>query len=131
LSLLKKRPPRPFSGPAPPRIGCPFCWEWLPPARTLSDVFSAEGCQGGRCGCGAFFVLDLTGRSGGQALLDAQVLACDGDLERALKLDANRDFEVKTRGLREAAGKHGRQIAGHGYLEPKVWALKLKIDLEG
>ena len=66
-----------------------------------------------------------TGRSGGQALFDAQVMACDGDTERALNLDANRDFEVKTRNLRESIGKNGKPLYGHGYMEPKVWAIKL------
>ncbi len=126
VSLLKKRPVQPLEGPTPYKIGCPFCWEWLPPARKRRDVFSADGCEGGQCQCGAFFVLDVTGRSGGQALMDAQVMACDGDLDRALKLDSNRDFEVKTRNLREAMGKHGRRVVVRGYLEPKVWALKLK-----
>ncbi|MBN1654416.1 MAG: hypothetical protein JXA30_11660 [Deltaproteobacteria bacterium] len=128
MSLLKKK-----RAPARPRaitlrIGCPFCFEWLPAAETRYDLFSVEGCQGGRCQCGAAFVVDETGRLGGQALLDAQLLACDGDMERALKLDANKDFEVKTRNLREAVGKGGRPLSGHGYLEPKIWAIKLKLS---
>lgn len=125
MSLLKKKAVPPLDRPAFPKIGCPFCWEWLPPAQQQRDVFSPDGCEGGRCQCGAFFVVDVTGRSGGQALLDAQAVACNGDLDRALKLDSNRDFEIKTRSLREAAGKHGRRFAGHGYMEPKVWAIKL------
>ena len=127
MSLLKTRPSAPLDAPAFPKIGCPFCWEWLPPARTRRDVYTADGCEGGQCQCGAFFVLDVTGRSGGRALLDAQVMACDGDLDRALRLDANRDFEVKTRSLQETMGKHGRGVVVRGHLEPKVWALKLKL----
>ena len=97
----------------------------IPTAETSFDSFSGEGCKGGRCECGAVFVVDETGRSGGQALFDAQVMACDGDTERALNLDANRDFEVKTRNLRESIGKNGKPLYGHGYMEPKVWAIKL------
>ena len=49
------------------RVGCPFCWEWIPTPTQEKDVFSPEGCLGGRCTCGAVFVIDETGRLGGQA----------------------------------------------------------------
>jgi hypothetical protein len=68
------------------------------------------------------FVLDETGKSGGQALLDALALACDGDLDRALRLDSEKDYELKTKPLRESRFR----IQGHSYLAPKVWALRLK-----
>jgi len=29
------------------RAGCPFCWEWLPPAELLTGVFSS-GSRGGQ-----------------------------------------------------------------------------------
>ncbi len=54
------------------RVGCPFCWEWIPKPEQMIAVFSGDGCLGGRCSCGAGFVIDETGHSGGQALLDAQ-----------------------------------------------------------
>jgi len=90
------------------------------------EVYSGEGALGGRCSCGAVFVLDETGRSGGQALMDAQTLACDGDLDRALKLDPKRDLEVKTKMIREQISRSGPSLPGHSYLQPKVWAIKLK-----
>jgi hypothetical protein len=90
-------------------------------------VFSGDGCLGGRCHCGAAFVVDETGHSGGQALLDAQAVACDGDLDAALALASGEDYVVETRpyqGPTAAAGLGRRQ--GHAHLQPKVWFVKLK-----
>jgi hypothetical protein len=101
------------------RAGCPFCWEWLPPAELLTEVFSSDS-RGGRCPCGAVFVVDETGRQGGAALLDALALACDGDLDRAQKLDSNKDYEVKTKPLGP------ERFQSHSPAAPKIWAVKLK-----
>jgi hypothetical protein len=100
------------------RAGCPFCWEWLPPAELLTKVFSSDS-RGGRCPCGAVYVVDETGRLGGAALLDALALACDGDLDRAEKLDSNQDYEVKTKPLGP------ERFQSHSPAAPKVWAVKL------
>jgi hypothetical protein len=88
-------------------------------------VFSGDGCLGGRCACSAVYVLDETGRDGGQALLDAQALACDGDLKRAMQLSNGVDFEVKTRDLGKREGRTPSRAVVAGYLPPKVWFLKL------
>jgi hypothetical protein len=100
------------------RAGCPFCWEWLPEAKNLTRVFSSDS-RGGRCPCGAVFVVDETGRLGGQALLDALALACDGDLDRAENLDSKKDYEVKTKPL------GNDRFADHSPAAPKIWAVKL------
>jgi hypothetical protein len=113
---MKKR--KPLKTPSL-RAGCPFCWEWLPAAERLAKVFSSDS-RGGRCSCGAFFVVDETGRSGGQALLDALALACGGDLDRAVTLDSGKDYEVKTKPLGP------ERFANHSPAAPKVWAVKLK-----
>lgn len=106
-------------------IRCAFCRRIVPAPRTRRDVFSGEGCLGGRCECSAVFVVDETGKDGGQALLDAQALACDGDLDRALELADGTDYEVRTHGLGpDAQDRPGRAVAS-GYLPPKVWFLKL------
>jgi len=125
MGLLKKgRRPLRMSAP---RVGCPFCWEWLPPPKSQWKVFSGEGCRGGQCKCGVFFVLDEIGRGGGQALLDALALACDGDLDRALKLESGKDYQVKTKPLKETRAttgpSKGRASPQAG---PKVWAVKLE-----
>jgi hypothetical protein len=59
-------------------------------------VFSPEGCLAERCSCGAAYAVDETGRLGGQALLDAQAVLCDGDLQRAMTLDSGRQLDVRS-----------------------------------
>lgn len=89
-------------------------------------VFSADGCLGGVCQCGAAFAIDETGRSGGQALLDAQAIACDGDLDRALSLNSGVDYEVETRAYQGRTRTIRGRPYGHGHLQPKIWFIKLK-----
>ena len=108
------------------QVGCPFCWEWIPTPKTVFDGFSADGCLGGRCSCGVAFVVDETGHSGGQALLDAQALACGGDLDRAMKLSSGEDYEVQTRPYQGPTNTIARRRYGQGYMQPKVWFVKLK-----
>lgn len=107
------------------RVGCPFCWEWLPTPVARRDVFSGDGCLGGRCECGAFFVVDETGKLGGQALLDLQALACDGDLDRALRLTAGADFELKQKALADTTGQFRGRVRGKNPTGPRIWSLRL------
>jgi len=72
--------------------------------------------------------VDETGKSGGQALLDATALACDGGLDRALELSSGVDYELKTRPLVDPSQRAGR--GGNSYMEPKVWFLMLKDKTE-
>lgn len=109
----------------PPKVGCPFCWEWLPAPKTFFNVFSGEGCSGGHCSCGAVFVVDETGKSGGQAVLDVRALACDGDLDRALKLETDTDFKLKTKVFQSEGNTPFGRAHGHPMLKPKIWSLKL------
>lgn len=122
--LIKKNKKREFKTATPPRVGCPFCFEWLPPPKHIDNVFSGEGCSGGHCACGAVFVVDETGRLGGQALLDAQALLCSGDLTKAMALDSNKDIEIKSRQYQEPT----RGFAAHAYRpagsRTKLWAIR-------
>lgn len=115
-----RRKPRTF------RVGCPFCWEWIPTPKTQLNVFSPEGCLGGRCECGAVFVVDETGKAGGQALLDVQALACDGDLDRAMTLETGVDVDVETRPVQAQARSLSRGPQGGSYMTPKVWFVRFK-----
>ncbi len=108
------------------RVGCPFCWEWIPTPQQQFMVFSGDGALGGRCECGVAFIVDETGKGGGQAMLDAQALACDGDLDRAMTLSSGEDFEVQNRPYRGPINTLGGRSGGHSYLTPKVWFVKLK-----
>ena len=124
--MLKLKPKRKPLKSSIPKIGCPFCWEWLPKPKRFLHVFSGDGCLGGRCECGAYFVIDETGRSGGQALIDVQALACEGDLERALKLREDIDFELKKKAYQKSTDAYGAGVRGHPEMQPKAWAIKLK-----
>ena len=70
---------------------CSFCGAALPrPKKRPSNPTSV--LPGGRCACGACFVIDATGRNGGQALLEALEDACDGDRARSQYLVPGRDY---------------------------------------
>ena len=108
------------------KIPCPFCDQIFPPFRQLDEVFTGEGCLGGLCECGAAFVVDATGKSGGQALLDAQALVCQGDLDRAIAIDSNTELEIKHVAYQIPASRlAGRNPRGMALL-PKLWVVRLR-----
>ena len=123
--MLLKKPKKRKSFRPVAKVGCAFCWQWIPrPERVAAH--SLSGAWGGRCECGACFVVDDTGRFGGQALLDVLTLACDGDDRRALQLESGRDYEVRTKPLVERDPRRSRQqgpICG-----PQVWFVKLSTE---
>jgi hypothetical protein len=130
LGLLNKKRREPRAGRGVARlpqlqIGCGFCWEPLPTPEVQHDVFSGEGCLGGRCACGASFVIDETGREGGRTQLDLLALLSGGDLDRALALDVAREVELKRRDLAGGTGRHGRRMPAQGQLPPKIWFARL------
>jgi hypothetical protein len=107
------------------KIGCPFCWEWLPRPKNVMTVFSGGGGIGGKCECGAVFIVDDVGKFGGQALMDVRALACDGDLDRASEMVEGVDYELKTKAYEKSPDAFNRPMATAPYLQPKVWAIKL------
>lgn len=125
MSLLKKRKKKKKMRSTLPDIGCPFCWEWLPPPKVQLKSFSGSECKGGKCACGAFYVVDETGKAGGTALLDAQALACDGDLDKAMALREGVDFELKTKGYHGESRTLSGNARGHSHMDPKLWSLRL------
>ena len=124
MSLLKKRKKKKLKAGLPD-IGCPFCWEWLPRPEVQPMSFSGAECRGGRCECGAFFVVDETGQSGGTALLDVQAIACGGDLDRATTLREGVDFELKTKHYRGESFSRSGSATAHSHMDPKLWAIRL------
>jgi hypothetical protein len=79
------------------QILCPFCKAEVPPPRRVMAVFTSDGCLAAACACGAVYAVDETGRLGGQALLDAQAVLCEGNLELAMTLETGKDVDVKSR----------------------------------
>ncbi|MFH0944166.1 MAG: hypothetical protein V2A76_03125 [Planctomycetota bacterium] len=125
----RKKKRKPFIPNVPP-VRCPYCSEWLPEPARIKKAFSSDSL-GGRCACGILFILDLTGRSGGLALMDLQTLACDGDIDRALKLREGVDFEMISGSIEKLAGARQVAVRGHSYMQPWIWAMKLKGPAEG
>jgi len=109
-----------------PSIQCPFCGQLLPEPVLQEGVFSGGGALGGHCACGAVFCVDETGRQGGVALLDAQALAFDGDLDRAMALDVSARAQVETRPWAPLGASKLSRPRGPAYGDPHVWILKLK-----
>src|SRR5512145_3342152 len=71
---------------------CPFCGAGLPRPKPR-PWNTASKLPGGRCACGAAFVVDPTGRNGGQALLEALEDAAGGDRDRSNFLVPGRDYQ--------------------------------------
>jgi hypothetical protein len=119
----RRRPPaRPPGGAAP---SCPFCRKTAERPARVAPVFSCEPRLGGRCGCGAAYVIDETGKAGGEALLDALAVACDGDLDRALALGSD-GYRVEKRPYRGGANTVGLARVGSAYVTPSVWFIALR-----
>jgi hypothetical protein len=125
VSLLNKKKKRRRLSHGALRAGCPFCWEWLPVPEDQPGMFAEGGTVGGRCQCGAFFVVDETGKRGGSALLDLKTLACDGDMDRAMALREGDDYAIESKPLAGSTVSYGGRTSGRALFEPRVWALKL------
>ena len=74
----------------PPR--CPFCGRAVALPQPITEPGYYE-FDGGSCPCGAIFSFDPTARNGGAVLMEALVLACGGDWDRALEVSPNVDFD--------------------------------------
>jgi hypothetical protein len=112
------------------QVLCPFCKEKVPRPRRVRTVFTAEGCLAERCSCGAVYAVDETGRLGGQALLDAQAVLCDGDLRLAMTLETGKQVDVRSRPLgaqtiQDSASRFGR-ISGSA----RAWFVRRRVESE-
>ncbi len=71
---------------------CPFCRrEILPPREVKGGQWF--DFLGGYCACGAVFAHDPTARNGGAVLLQAMLMACEGDMDRVLNLSSDTDYD--------------------------------------
>lgn len=75
--------------PKPPQ--CPFCGTIISKPSFLPIGFSDY--EAGICECGAVYVVDETGFSRGAVFLEALFIACGGDLELALNLIPEEDYQ--------------------------------------
>jgi len=75
------------------RAKCRFCSRTLPrPKKRESDLALHPLLPGAKCPCGATYVVDPTGRNGGNALIEALIDAT-GDRHKAPFLMRGHDYE--------------------------------------
>jgi hypothetical protein len=100
---------------------CPFCKAPVPRPSSLPAVgpTSAEA-SGGRCACGAVFLLDASGREGGQLVIEGLARLCDGDLDRALALRGGLDYRIESLGY-NPRGHNAEAVRRGGFGRPKLW----------
>ena len=101
---------------------CPFCEAHVPRPRKMPEV---EDAVAGRCTCGAIYVADLTGKSGGQCLVHALTLLCDGDVDRAMGLSSGEDYQLEKLPYRPRTHALERQpIKRGGFGRTKLWFVR-------
>jgi hypothetical protein len=76
------------------RPRCPFCRQLFgrPPG---TDPKREGDFYKWLCPCGAVGAYDATGNNLGEALLEAIVFACEDNWEKALAMEAEKDYEVR------------------------------------
>jgi len=97
---------------------CPFCEERIGRARFPEGPVLDE-FETGACGyCGALYACDPTAKKRGAALMELLTRLVGGQVDRALKLEAGKDYEQETvldynprlHRVQSADGFRGRQI---------------------
>jgi hypothetical protein len=73
-------------------------------------------------------VIDDTGKTGGQARLDVLAIACDGDLDRAMRIEEGVDFELKVNPVVQTSDPNTSRNMGSPMMQPQVWAIKKLTD---
>lgn len=81
-----------------------------------------DGIRGGSCSCGALFLYDESGKTGGQIMVEGLTSLCDGDIDMGMKLQAGVDYEAKDIGYRERTHSLEPKAPGRGSFGiPKLW----------
>ncbi len=106
------------------QILCPFCKAEVPEPRRVMTVFTSDGCLAERCSCGAVYAVDETGRLGGQALLDAQAVLCEGDLRLAMTLETGKQVDVRSRPFGAQTIRGGTSRFGRTGASARAWFVR-------
>ncbi len=103
---------------------CRFCGAALP--RPRPRPWSATSLlPGGRCSCGAVFVVDPTGRNGGNALLEALADACGGDRDRSNFLVPGRDYGELIENYDTQLHRYIKEFKGYRRGMARIYLVKL------
>jgi hypothetical protein len=111
-------------------IRCPFCQEGVPAPGRVMAVFTPDGCLAERCSCGAVYAVDETGRLGGQALLDAQAVLCDGDLQLAMTLESGKQVDVESQPCPIRRIKPGASRFNRTTPFARAWFVRRRVDTD-
>jgi hypothetical protein len=109
-------------------ILCPFCRQSVPAPARVTTVFTPEGCLAERCSCGAVYAVDETGRLGGQALLDAQAVLCNGDLQLAMTLESGKHVDVRSKPLQSQTLKVGTSRFNRVSGSARAWFVRRRAE---
>jgi len=110
------------------QILCPFCKKRVPAPRQVTTVFTPGGCLAERCSCGAAYAVDETGRLGGQALLDAQAVLCDGDLHLAMTLETGKHVDVRSRPFQSQTLAAGTSRFNRVSRSARAWFVRRRAE---
>jgi hypothetical protein len=112
------------------QLFCPFCKEGVPAPGRVMTVFTPRGCLAERCSCGAVYAVDETGHLGGQALLDAQAVLCDGDLDLAMTLESGKQVEVRSQPCSSKAIRRGASRFSLTSASARAWFVRRRVEAE-
>ena len=98
---------------------CPFCGMLIEKPQELSVRMPAE-MPVGQCSCGAVYAFDVTGHNLGHAMIEALVVACNGDWDLAFDLLPEEDYldkqvdhyDIESHLIVHGGAYEGRQING-------------------
>lgn len=106
-------------------VTCPYCETKLPRPAQMQSSTSSTSCTGGRCDCGAVYLLDATGREGGQLIMEGLYFLAGGDMDLALTLRGGTDYDVRGLGYNYRMHVYEPRQRGRSYGQPKLWFFKL------
>ncbi len=89
---------------------CPYCGERIDKPDTIKMEFG--DFLGGRCGCGAVYGYDPSGRALGEVYIDVLALLCDGDYNKAISMEEGRDYIIRETGYEPLLGYMGGDAHG-------------------
>lgn len=108
---------------------CPFCGAALPRPKPRPGTSSL--LPGGACACGARFVVDPTGRNGGDALLEALADASGGDRARSDFLVPGRDYDELIENYDVQLHRWIKGVRGYRRGMARLYLVKLKPSPSG
>lgn len=110
-----------------PAATCAFCDAEIPRPTKIDVADHSPDAKGGRCSCGALFTFDVNGKGGGEAVIEGLILLCDGDAEKAMRLEEKVHYRLRRRGYDPRSHSLVSRVKGMGgYGQPKLWFFRLK-----